>query len=127
MIGGLASAVAGLSVLNLSFGYIAERGSELTLLRYAGASSWQIFGIVSIDSGLLAAMGITSGLILGLVCSSPMLDIVGDSMGWTLTGSIPHASLAYLAIGMAMITCTASAFPAMYARRLKPTEMFSPS
>ncbi len=118
----IAILVGGFIIANTFTILVAQRVRELALLRALGASAAQVRRSVLLEATLMALLGSTIGVGLGLVLSRALatlfssfgLDIAGDAL--TLTW--PAVALAY-GVGLA-VTLVSAYLPARRASRTAP-------
>lgn len=119
----LAVTVCALGVFNTMLAAVLERSDELAIMRAVGASRAQLFGLVAMESGLMAAAATGLGLCLaglgghaleGVI--RPLLPMAPPGPLWRLTGfAIVQVVTLSLPIGIA-----AGLFPAWRASRIQP-------
>ena len=126
LVAGLTSLLAGLAVVNLLFGSVAVRRRELALMRVAGGTDAIIAGLVLVDGLAIALVGCLGGLVLGLASSRPMSDLLAETLGWQLTLAVDPLQLAYISIGVLMISTLTAIYPAWAAQRINAMEMLDP-
>ena len=130
-IGACASALACLVTVTLISGAfrvsVAERVRQFGLLSSAGASRRQLVRVVLAEAGLLCAVGVPAGLVLGVALDAAALWLAAD--GTTLvTGGLPIAlsvepAALLVAAGVSVIAVLAGALaPALRASRLPAVE-----
>jgi putative ABC transport system permease protein len=96
-----------------------ERSSELAIFKALGFQARRVFGLVVAESVLLAGLGSSLGIVLGLLSFGPLQGLAGGEMdppkpsGW--------AVLLSLAIGL-LVGLVAGLWPAYQALRLRATD-----
>ena len=118
----IAILVGGFIIANTFSILVAQRVRELALLRALGASGVQVRRSVLLEAGLMALIGSTIGIGVGLLLARALatlfrnfgLDISGDALDLTPT----HVALAY---GVGLVVTLVSAYlPARRASRTAP-------
>ena len=121
----LALVLGGVAIANLLLGVVAARRRELVLLRTAGAAPNQLAALVLGDALLIAAGSLVSGLALGTVASSPMLDVLGDEFGLIAEPHLDGPRWAALAALVLAAVVLSAIYPALLARRTQTLEVGS--
>ncbi len=119
----LAVTVCALGVFNTMLAAVLERSDELAIMRAVGASRAQLFGLVAMESGLMAAAATGLGLCLAGFAGHalegvirPLLPMAPPGPLWRLTGfAIVQVVTLSLPLGIA-----AGLFPAWRASRIQP-------
>ena len=76
------------------------------MLRHLGVSRGQILRMLAAEGGLLAAIGIAAGFMLGLSISLILVYIVNpQSFHWTMQLHVPWVGLAGVAALLLMAAC----------------------
>ncbi|HTO71937.1 MAG TPA: FtsX-like permease family protein, partial [Myxococcota bacterium] len=125
-IGAFMETLGGVAVAALLLGTIAERRRDLALLRAAGAEPGLLFLLVLADATVVCVSSCIAGLVLGLSCASPAVDVLRESYGWGLDQVWYTKQLAYLAAGTLALGLLGALAPARIAYRSIPTEAFAP-
>ncbi|MDR3704253.1 MAG: ABC transporter permease, partial [Candidatus Sulfopaludibacter sp.] len=118
--------VAMLGAANSLLALVLDRRRELGLLRYLGASTGQIRGMILTEAAFLGLFAAMLGLALGFVLSLLLVFVVNkQSFGWTIQFHPP-----WLLIGSALlliwcVTVLAGLYPARVAARLNPIDVLT--
>jgi len=97
-VGGIAAislGVAGVLIMNVMLVSVAQRRSEIGLLKALGASGQQVRSLFMVEAGLISALGAVGGVILGLAASFvlgrvyPQLPIVPPF--WAVAAAVATA------------------------------------
>ncbi|WP_158257251.1 ABC transporter permease [Kineococcus xinjiangensis] len=118
---GIALFVGSFIILNTFSMLVAQRTRELALLRALGASRRQVTGSVLAEALVLAVLGSTAGLLLGLAVAAGLRWAFGR-VGLTLDGSLvvaPRTVVAAYAVGV-LVTVLAAYLPARRAAKVPP-------
>ena len=92
------------------------RIKEFGMLRHIGVVRRQIVGMLAFEGLLLGGVGVTAGLVLGLVLSQVLIHVVNpQSFHWTMDTHIPWAMLASVALGLLVSTVTAAVLAGRHA------------
>jgi putative ABC transport system permease protein len=122
MSGGLISLtsliVGGIGIMNIMFASIKERVREIGLCKAVGATGWDIFIQILVESAVIALVAALAGLLvsLGVVY---LLTILNP------TGNTPQITGDAMLVGVAFSTAAgliAGLFPAVHAARMDPIE-----
>jgi putative ABC transport system permease protein len=90
------------------------RAKEFGMLRHIGVTRRQILAILAAEGGLLTALGIAVGFVLGASISLVLVFIVNpQSFHWTMQLHVPWESLA----GVALVLLASAALTALMAGR----------
>jgi len=124
-IAAIAITIGGLTVFNTMLASVVERTAELGILRAVGASRWNLFRLLSIESALMASIGALLGLVLAALVG-PALEsgvrrfttLAPDGRLMTLT---PAVAIECAAIGLS-VGLIAGLYPAIRAGRMRPVE-----
>jgi putative ABC transport system permease protein len=74
------------------------RANEFGMLRHVGVSRGQVLGILAFEGGMLAALGVLCGFVLGLVISLILVFVVNpQSFHWTMQLHLPWGLLGAVA------------------------------
>jgi putative ABC transport system permease protein len=116
--------VAMLGAANSLLALVLDRRREFGLLRYLGASTAQIRGIVLAEAGLLGLFSAALGIALGFALSLLLIFVVNkQSFGWTIQFHPPGG---LLTVALALVWCVtmlAALYPARVAARLNPVDV----
>lgn len=102
-VGGIAAislSVAGILIMNVMLVSVAQRRSEIGLLKALGASGQQVRGLFMVEAGLISALGAVGGVVVGLAASFvlgrvyPQLPIVPPL--WAVVAAVTTALCAGL-------------------------------
>ena len=116
--------VAMLGAANSLLALVLDRRRELGLLRYLGASTSQIRGIILTEAALLGLFAAILGLVLGFVLSLLLVFVVNkQSFGWTIQFYPPWTLLGVALLAIWCVTVLAGLYPARVASRLKPIDV----
>jgi putative ABC transport system permease protein len=101
-----------------------DRRRELGLLRYLGASSRQIRGMILTEAAFLGLLAILLGLALGFALSLLLVFVVNkQSFGWTTQFHPPRELLSGALAAVWCVTVLAGLYPARLAARLNPIDV----
>ncbi len=118
----IAVIVGGFIIANTFSILVAQRVRELALLRALGASRWQVFQSVLVEAFLMALIGSTLGLLLGLGLARGLAGLFG-SFGLEINASVlnltPFAVLAAYSVGI-VVTLVSAFLPAYRASKTAP-------
>lgn len=120
----VAAAVAVIAVLTVLFALLAERRSEVGILRALGASSAQVGASIGVQAGLLGAAGALVGCGAGIGVGWLLVDVVqAQSFRWTIELHLPWLAMAETFAGVTLVCAAAGLWPALVAARWSPREM----
>jgi putative ABC transport system permease protein len=120
----VAAAVAVIAVLTVLFALLAERRSEVGILRALGASSAQVGASIGMQAGLLGATGASAGACAGLGIGWLLVRVAQEqSFRWTIELHLPWLALAETLAGVTCVCAAAGLWPALVAARWSPREM----
>lgn len=120
----VAIVVAMLGAANSLLALVLDRRRELGLLRYLGASSRQLRGMILVEAGFLGLLANLLGLALGFALSLLLIFVVNkQSFGWTIQFHPPVDLLAGALLLVWCVTVLAGLYPARVAARLDPIEV----
>jgi len=120
----VAVVVAMLGAANSLLALVLDRKRELGLLRYLGASSRQIQGIILTEAAFLGFLSGLVGLLLGFAISLLLIFVVNkQSFGWTIQFHPPGVLLAGALFFVWFVTVLAGLYPARVASRLNPVDV----
>jgi putative ABC transport system permease protein len=116
--------VAMLGAANSLLALVLDRRREFGLLRYLGASTAQIRGIVLAEAGLLGLFAAALGVALGFALSVLLIFVVNkQSFGWTIQFHPPGGLLTGALLLVWCVTVLAALYPARVAARLNPVDV----
>jgi len=116
--------VAMLGAANSLLALVLDRRRELGLLRYLGASTAQIRGMILVEAGFLGILAAILGLALGCALSLLLIFVVNkQSFGWTIQFHPPQELLAGALALVWCVTVIAGLYPARVASRLNPIDV----
>jgi putative ABC transport system permease protein len=116
--------VAMLGAANSLLALVLDRRRELGLLRYLGASTGQVRGMILVEAALLGFLSAMVGLALGFALSLLLVFVVNkQSFGWTIQFHPPVDLLAGALVLVWCVTVFAGLYPARVAARLNPIEV----
>ncbi|MGI4857100.1 MAG: FtsX-like permease family protein [Janthinobacterium lividum] len=82
------------------------RAREFGMLRHVGLTRRQVLGILAAEGGMLTALGIGLGAMLGFAISLILIDVVNpQSFHWTMSLHMPWAVLGVVAATMLLASC----------------------
>jgi len=120
----VAIVVAMLGAANALLAVVLDRRRELGMLRYLGASTGQIRGMILAEAGLIGLLASVLGTVLGLALSLVLIFAVNkQSFGWTIQFHPPGALLGGAILLIWCVTVLAGLYPAQVAARLNPIEV----
>ena len=120
----VAIVVAMLGAANSLLALVLDRRRELGLLRYLGASSRQLRGMILVEAGFLGLFATLLGLALGFALSLLLIFVVNkQSFGWTIQFHPPVGLLAGALLLVWCVTVLAGLYPARVAARLDPIDV----
>ncbi|MDH5507150.1 MAG: ABC transporter permease, partial [Anaerolineae bacterium] len=102
---------------------VVERTHEIGMLRAIGMGRGQVLGLVLVEALLLAVLGSLAGLFLGLLLAKGLMFALGAflSTGENVLTVPAQGFLQSMAVGI-MVTLTAALVPAIQAARISPLE-----
>jgi putative ABC transport system permease protein len=116
--------VAMLGAANSLLALVLDRRRELGLLRYLGASTGQLRGMILTEAAFLGLLAALVGLALGFVLSLLLIFVVNkQSFGWTIQFHFPGQLLAAALLLVWCVTVLAGLYPARVAARINPIEV----
>jgi len=116
--------VAMLGAANSLLALVLDRRRELGLLRFLGASSGQVRGMILTEAAFLGLLAALLGLALGMALSLLLIYVVNrQSFGWTIQFHLPGGLLAGAVILVWVVTVLAGLYPARVASRMSPIEV----
>jgi putative ABC transport system permease protein len=120
----VAIVVAMLGAANSLLALVLDRRRELGLLRYLGASTPQVRGMILTEAGFLGSFAALLGMALGFALSLVLIFVVNkQSFGWTIQFHPPGALLAGALLLVWCVTVLAGIYPARVASRLNPIDV----
>jgi len=119
----VAIVVAMLGAANSLLALVLDRRREFGLLRYLGASTGQIRGMILAEAALIGMFASLLGMALGLALSLLLIFVVNrQSFGWTIQFHPPGAPLAAALAVVWLVTTLAALYPARVASGLRPAD-----
>ncbi len=121
----VAVAAGSLGVFNTLLAAVVERAGELSLLRAIGASRWQVFALITVESVLLTGAGAVGGLALAIAAGRLIENLVKQFVPLAPSESLLSlsASVALASLGGALVIgLLAGLYPAWRASRLHPAD-----
>jgi putative ABC transport system permease protein len=119
----VAIVVAMLGAANSLLALVLDRRREFGLLRYLGASTGQIRGMILAEAALIGMFASLLGMALGLALSLLLIFVVNrQSFGWTIQFHPPGAPLAGALAVVWLVTTLAALYPARVASGLRPAD-----
>jgi len=116
--------VAMLGAANSLLALVLDRRRELGLLRFLGASSGQVRGMILTEAAFLGLLAAILGLALGLALSLLLIYVVNrQSFGWTIQFHLPGVLLGGAVLLVWVVTVLAGLYPAGVASRMNPIEV----
>jgi putative ABC transport system permease protein len=120
----VAIVVAVLGAANSLLALVLDRRRSLGLLRYLGASTQQIRGMILAEAAFLGGFALLAGLALGWALSLLLVFVVNkQSFGWTIQFHPPAGLLAGALLLVWFVTVLAGLYPARVASRLNPIDV----
>lgn len=84
-----------------------SRSREFGMLRHVGVTRGQILALLATEGGLLTALGIAMGCVLGFAISLILVFVVNpQSFHWSMSLHVPWTLLSVLAVVMLASSCT---------------------
>ncbi|WP_225033840.1 FtsX-like permease family protein [Paraburkholderia sp. XV] len=84
-----------------------SRSREFGMLRHVGVTRGQILALLAMEGGLLTALGIAMGCMLGFAISLILVFVVNpQSFHWSMSLHVPWTLLSVLALVMLASSCT---------------------
>ncbi len=118
--------VAMLGAANSLLALVLDRRRELGLLRYLGASTGQVRGMILTEAAFLGLLAAILGLILGFALSLLLVFVVNkQSFGWTIQFHPPWLLLGAALLLIWCVTVLAGLYPARVAARLNPIDVLT--
>ena len=119
----VAIVVAILGMAGALLALVIDRRREIGVLRFLGASAWQIRRVVLFESGFLGLLSNLIGLGLGALLSLILIFVINkQSFGWTIQFHMPVALLLGAITLVYIAAILAGLYPARVAARLSPIE-----
>lgn len=116
--------VAIVGVAGALLALVIDRRRELSLLRFLGAARHQIRRLILCEAGLIGALSVLGGVILGGVLSLILVYVINkQSFGWTIQFHLPLAILLGALAIIFIATVLAGLYPARVALALNPIEV----
>jgi putative ABC transport system permease protein len=111
--------VIGLSGVAASFaGLAAARRREFGMLRHLGISRRQIAGMLAIEGGCVAAVGVLTGLLAGGGIGLILIDVVNrQSFHWSMDLHVPWLGLSLFAVALIALAALAAVLAGRQAMR----------
>jgi len=115
----IALVVAVLGILATLTALIIERSTEIAILRYVGATRFQVQAMVVWEAGLLGSLGCALGAGVGGVLALLLIKVINlQSFGWTIRLMLPWSFLVSSLGLVGMATLLAGFYPARVASRM---------
>lgn len=122
----LTAFLGGVAVWNMMLGAVTSRTRELALLMSVGATERQIRVLTLIDGLMLGLVGGLAGVTLGLLAAYGMLThFIAGVVGWPLRFSVEPRDIGWLIVGILAASLAASLYPAWLAARVPMREAAS--
>ena len=119
----LALLVAFVGVVSAFMALQLERAREYATLRAMGLTPREVYGLVSIQTGL---MGLVAGLLslpLGLALAAVLIFVINRrSFGWTLQATVPPETLVTAVVLAVVAALLAGLYPAWKMAHARPAE-----
>ncbi|MDA8017079.1 MAG: FtsX-like permease family protein [Thermoanaerobaculia bacterium] len=117
----LAIGVAFLGVLSALMALQLERARELGVLRATGLTPGQVWGLVTLQTGVMGSIAGLLSLPLGAALAALLVHVINKrSFGWTLAYQLPPMALVQ-ALGLALVAALlAGLYPAWKMSRSSP-------
>ena len=90
---------------------VLERKREIGVLRAIGTSRGQIIGMIMGEALILGTVGLITGLAVGLMFSSYMIDIMAG-IGFPVPLMIPYTTFLYVGLASIIISVCSAVYPA---------------
>lgn len=118
-LGFVAIAIAILGVTSTLYALIAERRTEIELLRVLGLRVRGVRSMVLYEAGMIGIVGAAIGMTLGLCLALIVLFAIDRPLfGWTIGLHVPLGTLAAIAGAVIAAALAAGLYPAHVAARL---------
>ena len=117
----LAIGVAFIGVLSALMALQLERRREQAILRATGVTRSQLFGLISLQTGMMGLMAGLFSIPMGWLMSEVLIDVINRrSFGWSIAAQLPVSAL-FEALLLAMSAALlAGLFPAWRMSRVEP-------
>jgi putative ABC transport system permease protein len=116
--------IGGVSVWAGMQAYITERANVIAILRSIGADRGRVFLHFFSQVGMLAAIGVGAGLLIGGSVAYFILPLVGQAVGIALPATL-HAQPLLVAAGAGLATAFGFAYlPLQQAQAIRPVHLF---
>jgi putative ABC transport system permease protein len=116
--------IAMLGAANSLLALVLDRRRELGLLRFLGASTGQVRGMILTEAAFLGLLASILGLALGMALSLLLIYVVNrQSFGWTIQFHPPGGLLGGAVLLVWLVTVLAGLYPARVASRMNPIEV----
>ncbi|MDB5473562.1 MAG: hypothetical protein JWP99_865 [Devosia sp.] len=116
--------IGGVSVWSGMQAYIAERANVIAVLRSMGADRSRVFIHFFSQVGMLAAVGVGIGLLIGAGGAYLVLPVVGQAVGIDLESAL-HLQPLLVAAGAGFVTAFAFSYlPLQQAQTIRPIYLF---
>jgi putative ABC transport system permease protein len=123
LVGFCALLIGGLGIANAVRAFLEGKARSLAVLKCLGASNRQIFGLYLLLVGIMSAIGITLGLVIGAIAPFVLGGMLARFDVPLLTGFYPMPLL--VAAGISLLTALVFALASLLkARRVKPAQLF---
>jgi len=120
----IAILVAVMGVAGALMALVIDRRRELGLLRFLGASAFQIRKMILTEAGLLGLLANLAGFVVGYFLSLVLVFVINkQSFGWTIRFHWPVAVLVGALTVVYAATVLAGLYPARVAVQLNPLEV----
>jgi putative ABC transport system permease protein len=120
----IAILVAVMGVAGALMALVIDRRRELGLLRFLGASAFQIRKMILTEAGLLGLLANLAGFVVGYFLSLVLVFVINkQSFGWTIQFHWPAAVLVGALTVVYAATVLAGLYPARVAVQLNPLEV----
>ena len=97
---------------------VLERRREIAMLRLVGADGRHLRRTIMIEAGVLGAVTLVAGLVVGLALSLILIYVINvQSFGWTIQFHLPVVFLAQSSAAVLVATALAGLYPARLAGR----------
>ena len=117
--------VAGAGVSNTILMAVSERTREIGVMRAVGASRWDVFGLIWLESVLMCMAGGVLGVSAAIVGAGQVENWLRARLPFAPTGALVHAEpgvIAWCLLGAVALGSVAGLLPAWRACRLSPVE-----
>ncbi|MCZ7569361.1 MAG: ABC transporter permease [Ardenticatenaceae bacterium] len=102
---------------------VLERTREIGVLRALGTTRWQIIGLILVEAVLLAAVGSSMGILVGITMARGLITAMSGLLATRLeTVTVPLDGVLIAVLVGAGVTLASAFVPALSAGRISPLE-----